>query len=104
VVYDKEINDARHCTECACGPPMGSMCTAQIYSYKDAACGAPVDPGYTISSVSEKCIDIQPPGQALGSKSAAPPTYIPGTCEPIQATVSGDRPTPGEAITICCQP
>src|SRR3954464_546830 len=91
VYYDANdpIDEQRSCTDCACGAPKGSICKAHLYSYADNACSAPVDPGYTIASTGPKCIDIQPPGQPLGSKSATPPAYIPGTCDAIQSIPMG---------------
>ena len=106
LLYEQDIDDKRKCTECACDPPMGSMCTAQVYVYSDAACTVPVDPGYTVSSVVPKCIDIAPPGQPLLSKSAKPPTYISGTCEPIQGKLDPDGGTLSvkPSFTLCCKP
>jgi hypothetical protein len=94
--------DQRHCTECTCGQPSDGMCVALLSVYEDTACNVPVEPGFTISSEKNTCIDI-PPGQALTSKAATLPTYIPGACEP-----EGGAPV-GEVVltnlmTFCCKP
>lgn len=104
VFYDPVhgIDDQRTCTECSCGAPKGSMCTAQVYSYSDASCSVPVDPGYTISSEGDKCIDIMPTKEALGSKAATPPTYAPGTCDAIPGVAMGAA-TKINPSTLCCK-
>lgn len=99
------VEDHRQCTECTCGPPMGSMCTAQISSYTDAACSVPVGPGYTITSAKPQCVEFRAPGQALGSKSATPPTYIPGACQPMGGEpMDGGTAEATNAMTFCCKP
>ncbi len=104
IFYDG-IKDDRHCSACTCGPPTGSLCTTMISVYKDAdgMCGGPIVDQGTVSSVSPRCIDIQPPGQPLGSKSAGPTTYIPGTCQPMGGKPSGVA-TESESFTFCCRP
>jgi hypothetical protein len=91
------------CADCGCGPPVGSACKAMLSIYEDGVCAGPLVDQVSVSSVSPKCLDIQPPGQGLGSKSAAPPVYLPGACEPTggQATgvITGINPT-----TLCCRP
>jgi hypothetical protein len=104
VFYDPihGVDDQRKCTDCTCGPPTGSMCTAQLYSYTDDVCGALVDPGYTIASTGPKCVDIIPPGQPLLSKSATPTTYVPGACNAIQGVATGTI-TKINPSTLCCR-
>jgi hypothetical protein len=104
-VFYKGAVDGRKCTDCSCGPPQGSMCTAHFQAYTDGACSTPVDPGYTITSVSQKCDDIQPPGAPLGSKSATTPTYTPGTCDPIPGVPDeGPGVQTKDPFTVCCKP
>ena len=66
-------------------------------------CVGPLVDQISISSVSPTCVDIQPPGQALGSKSAGAMTYIPGTCEPLGGQASG-MITGVNPTTLCCRP
>ena len=100
VFYDR-ADEA--CADCGCGSPVGSVCKAMLSIYEDGVCAGSLVDQVSVSSVSPKCLDIQPPGQGLGSKSATPPVYIPGACEPTggQATgvITGINPT-----TLCCRP
>lgn len=106
IVY-KGVQDDRQClTECTCGPPKGSVCTSflSIYENNDTTCGGPVVfPSLPISSAQPgPCHDLSPAGKPMGSKSATPPTYIPGTCEAIPGTSTGDA-IPQEPATLCCR-
>jgi hypothetical protein len=104
--FYKGVDDDRQCSTCTCGVPTGSTCTAEVSIYKgnDLTCSGPtVAKGITISSSSPTCIDIQLPGQALGSKSAGPTTYIPGTCPPLGGDASGSA-SPTDPDTFCCRP
>jgi len=108
-VFYAGVDDQRQCTACTCGPPNGSMCTAKVsvYQNSDNTCSGPtVYPSIGISSVMPTCVDINPPGQPLGSKSATSPAYIPGECAPVPGVVDPDGGTaiPQWPITICCQP
>ena len=91
------------CADCGCGPPQGSLCKAALSVYEDGMCGGPLVDQISVSSVSLTCVDIQPPGQALGSKSAGAMTYIPGTCEPFGGQGSG-MITGVKPSTLCCRP
>lgn len=104
-IFYKGITDDRQCSACTCGPPMGSLCTAVVSVYQNAGgmCGGPIVDQGTVSSVSPRCVDIQPPGQALGSKSAGPTTYFPGACAPMGGDPSG-LATESESFTFCCRP
>ena len=104
VFYDG-VKDDRVCSACACGPATGSLCTATISIYKgvDLTCSGPALDQKTISSEKPVCLDIAPPGQSLGSKSAGPMSYFPGTCAAIDAVVSGDLSKAGPS-TLCCRP
>jgi hypothetical protein len=101
VFYDG-LDDTRDCKACKCGPPTGSLCTATISIHKDSTCTAPVGQGIDISSTEPACGDLSPPGPALVSKSATPPVYVPGTCEPSHITATGTA-SPKGPVTFCCQ-
>ncbi|MFO0759114.1 MAG: hypothetical protein U0359_21660 [Byssovorax sp.] len=105
-VFFQGVDDKRACSECSCGPPMGSVCTATISIYKggDLTCSGPTVTKTTVSSASPTCVDIQPPGQALGSKSAGPTTYTPGTCQPLGGAPNGLAAEGTEPLTFCCRP
>ena len=100
--FYKGVEDNRQCSACTCGAPMGSACTATISIYKNPMCSGLLDQK-TISSSSSTCTDIQLPGQALGSKSAGPTTYLPGTCPAMGGDGSGSA-TPTKSATFCCRP
>lgn len=108
-VFYNDVEDRRECTECTCGPPQGSMCTALLSVYENSAstCEGPlVFNQLSISSESPgPCHDISPSGKPMGSKSATPPTYIPGTCASIPGLpVEGRIATKIEPSTLCCRP
>ncbi len=105
VFYDG-VEDERQCSPCACASPTGSACTATVSIYKgnDLTCSGPtVAKGITISSEGPTCLDIQLPGQALGSKLASPIDYLPGTCSPTGGDASGSA-IKTEPVTFCCRP
>jgi hypothetical protein len=104
-VFYQGVQDNRQCSACTCGAPTGSACTAAISIYKgnDLTCSGPALVAIPVSSQSPTCLDIQLPGQALGSKSAGPTTYLPGTCPPGGGEVSGIA-IPTNPATLCCRP
>ena len=104
-VFYRGVQDDRECSACTCGPPTGSACTATISIYKGAnlTCSGPALATIPVSSKSQTCLDIQLPGQALGSKSAAPTTYLPGTCPAMGGDGNGVA-TPTNPATFCCRP
>ena len=105
-VFYEGVEDARQCSACTCGAPTGSACTATISIYKgaDLTCSGPtVANGITISSAGPVCLDIALPGQALGSKSAGPTTYLPGMCPAMGGDASGSAVKINPA-TLCCRP
>lgn len=108
VVYEVNADkpgyiDARDCSACSCGAPVGSLCVGQLRVFEDSACTKLIsaDP---ISSIDGQCTDVIPPGKALGSKELTALAYVPGTCEvlggePIGAAI----PDENQAVTFCCQ-
>ena len=99
VFYD-EVSDSRHCSECACGAPEGSVCSVYLRVYKDALCtelmaGSTVHLMGTCSNLVENA--------GLGSKRVmTPPTYEPGACEPSGGELTGSLELNGPS-TFCCQ-
>lgn len=104
-VFYQGVQDDRQCSACSCGAPTGSTCTATISIYKgnDLTCIPPTFAQIPVSSEGPACLNIQLPGQALGSKSAGPTTYLPGTCPPMGGDASGSA-IPTEPDTFCCRP
>jgi hypothetical protein len=101
-VFYEGVEDTRACTACSCGPPSGSVCSAELFVYGDSACATVPSYAETVTSAGAECLDLAP-GAALGSKSASAPTYTPGACQP-----SGGAPTGGITAvvpsTFCCIP
>jgi hypothetical protein len=103
-VFYQGVEDERQCSTCTCGAPTGSACTAMLSIYKgaDLTCAGQALAQNTISSTGPTCIDIQLPGQSLGSKSAGLTTYLPGTCPPMGGDPSGTA-SPTHPATLCCR-
>ena len=104
-VFYNGVQDDRQCSACSCGAPTGSACTATISIYKgnNLTCNPPTFAQIPVSSEGPACLNIQLPGQALGSKSAGPTTYLPGTCPPMGGDASGSA-IPTKPDTFCCRP
>lgn len=100
VFYDRA---EEACEDCSCGPPTGSICKTMLSVYEDGACSGSLVDQVSISSAAPVCVEVAPPGQALGSKSAAPTSYVPGTCQPqggeANGLITGVNPS-----TFCCRP
>jgi hypothetical protein len=104
-VFYNGVQDDRQCSPCTCGAPTGSACTATVSIYKgnDLTCSGPALVPIPVSSESSTCFDIQLPGQPLGSKSAGPTTYLPGTCPAMGGEASGTA-VKTNPVTFCCRP
>lgn len=104
-IFYQGVEDDRQCSACSCGSPTGSACTAVLSIYKgnDLTCNGVTFAQIPISSAGPVCTDIALPGQSLGSKSAGPPTYLPGTCPPMGGDGSGSAIKTHPA-TLCCRP
>ena len=101
VVY-AGYDDTRSCSACTCGPPAGGRCSTELSIYADDACASVPSYAVTIDSSQPYCYDLVA-GAALGSKSATPPTYSPGACQPSGGEPMGAA-TPVGASTFCCIP
>jgi len=101
-VFYGGIDDTRGCTPCTCGAPAGSSCAGSISIFSDAACSALLLLDNAITSLAPSCHDL-PTSPALGSKSAGPTTYTPGTCAPSGGEPLGTA-TPSGPVTFCCLP
>ncbi|TKD09148.1 hypothetical protein [Polyangium fumosum] len=103
VMYGEEPLDERGCRACECGgEPEGSACLATLRLYSDATCGDEADK-VGVSSFGDQCVNVHPPGRALGSKAITNLAYTPGTCSATGGEPTGNaRGAPGEAVTFCC--
>ena len=98
VFYD-EISDSPHCSECACGMPEGSLCSAPLRVYQDAFCT--VIAGGATYGLTATCNDVAE-GTSLWSKMLlAAATYEPGACEPSGGELTGSLELKGPT-TFCC--
>jgi hypothetical protein len=96
-----EYQDTRTCTPCTCSAPAGGTCSSTISVYTDGACST-LAYSATVTSSGPACNDL-PAGTPLGSKSAMPPAYAPGTCTPGGGQPMGAA-TPTDVTTFCCIP
>jgi hypothetical protein len=102
VFYD-DISDTRQCTDCSCGPPEGSVCSAMVSVFtKDSCSGSDLVVTGTANSAGSVCLDLTPGGTNLGSMVATSPQYQPGVCEPTGGELSGSLELLGPS-TFCCQ-
>jgi hypothetical protein len=100
-VFFDHVNDDRTCSPCTCSAPAGSSCAGSISVFKESDCSSPLLM-LSLDATGPSCVSV-PSGSALGSKSAGPVTYTPGTCasgggESLGATA------PAEPSTFCCRP
>jgi hypothetical protein len=104
-VFYGGVKDDRQCSACGCGSAVGSLCLATISIYKDAnpTCSGQAHEKIQVGSEGPICLDIAPPGQALGSKSSGPTTYVPGVCQATGGQHSGNA-VAIEPSTFCCRP
>jgi hypothetical protein len=66
-------------------------------------CSNPPHTQLQISSAAPVCVDIAPPGQPLGAKTAGHPSYLPGVCQAMGGQPSGIA-TGTQPVTFCCRP
>lgn len=79
--------------KCSCGDPTGESCSTKLTVYSDSACSQPLGSVMLSSDQPQACLDL-PPGSMLGSKSATPPVYQAGICEP--------KTVKTKTTTMCC--
>ncbi|UQA59971.1 hypothetical protein [Polyangium aurulentum] len=101
-LYYRTFEDGRKCADCTCGAVEGSVCAATATIYKDQACGSFLVGG-SISSEKETCLEMNPTGQALGSKQVTDLAYIPGVCVASGGELEGTAKAV-DPVTFCCRP
>ncbi len=94
------FDDQRGCSACTCGSPAGGLCVATLNVFTDNACTAPLL-SIPISSTGPACVDLVPPGPALGSKTVEKLKYLHGDCAAAGGDPMGDA-VPTGAATFCC--
>jgi hypothetical protein len=100
-LFYEKFQDTRACSACACGAASGSTCSSTASIYTDGACST-LAYSATVDATGPACHDL-PPGTPLGSKSATPPAYTPGTCAPSGGVGTGAA-TGINPSTYCCLP
>jgi hypothetical protein len=101
-VFYQGFEDSRGCSPCTCGAPDGGTCSAEVTIYTDGVCMSPMYYAAPIDAAEPYCIDVNA-ALAFGSKSASPPVYVPGNCQPAGG-VPGGTATPTSPTTFCCIP
>ena len=103
-VFYKDAIDLRTCSDCACGPPEGGVCSMKLSLFQGPVCdpGGPSEISSTsVNSMTSACLFIAALTD-LQSKLGGDPWYTPGSCEP-----SGGEPVGPvdllEPATFCCQ-
>ncbi len=94
--------DDRGCDACACGSIEASRCDASLRLYNDATCSSEFEK-LALASPYDKCVDIVPPGRAIGAKAITDLAYVQGTCASAGGAPKGGAfPDPTSAVTFCC--
>jgi hypothetical protein len=94
--------DARDCSPCTCGAPIGSGCTAHFRAFEDGACSKLISDDPIASFFGAQCTNITP-GIAIGTKEISSLMYLAGTCEPLGGEPIGAvKPDPDQSMTFCC--
>lgn len=102
---DNPIDD-RGCSVCECGMPKDGICTGSLRLFSDSSCTNKLNENQ-LASTGPFCVDLQPPGLALGSKTISNLSYWPGTCavtggEAIGTAIPNEDANAG-AVTFCCR-
>jgi hypothetical protein len=91
---------AQSCAPCTCGAPVGGSCSpSYVTVYADDDCATHVG---AVQAEPDKtmCVDVNSP---IGSLSATPSSYTPGSCAHSGGEVVGYPPTAAESMIFCCQ-
>jgi hypothetical protein len=101
-VFYEEVFDERSCSQCACSPPEGALCVAQIRVFADSACTDTEErlAAFVDTDKGGDCFGLMQ-GISLGSKKASIVVDIPGTCKPTGGETQGEVVL-GKPTTFCC--
>ncbi|AUX39382.1 hypothetical protein SOCE26_007730 [Sorangium cellulosum] len=100
--FQERIRDARTCTPCECGEPVGGSCVADVLLFSDTSCSDMLISINGIGAEEEICYGA-PAGAPLAGGRVVFARDEPGTCSP-KATISLVDGTieSGETRTFCC--
>lgn len=107
-VFHNGFDDQRGCSACECGPPVGSNCSGMVKLYEDSECKDSFLE-LTIGAKHSQTACASGPDPypmawpfPVGSKSADPVTYKPGTCAASGGDLMGEA-VPTGPTTFCCR-
>ncbi|WP_437975095.1 hypothetical protein WMF11_44620 [Sorangium sp. So ce295] len=86
--FFEELIDHRACPPCACDPPAGGTCLADVVLHGDSTCSDRVDAALSLGLGDVRCADVRSP-LALGAMSAVLVDAEPGACSPSVPVVTG---------------
>lgn len=100
--FQKKIRDARTCTPCECGAPVGGSCEADVLLFSDASCSHMLTSVNGIGTREELCY-VTHEDLPLAGVRVVFAEDEPGTCSPTTpvSLVDGTIES-GETRTFCC--
>ncbi|WP_438025745.1 hypothetical protein [Sorangium sp. So ce233] len=100
--FQEKIQDARTCTPCACGAPVGGSCVADVLLFSDASCSHMLFSGNGIGTREGACYVTHEDSPLAGVRVVFAEDE-PGTCSPTTdvSLVDGTIES-GETRTFCC--
>ncbi|WP_433927626.1 hypothetical protein AB3662_31535 [Sorangium cellulosum] len=100
--FQEKIRDARTCTPCECGEPVGGICVADVLLFSDTTCSDMLISINGIGMEEEICYGA-PADSPLAGVRVVFARDEPGTCSPTTTVslVDGTIES-GEARTFCC--
>ncbi|WP_437804536.1 hypothetical protein [Sorangium sp. So ce693] len=100
--FQEKIRDARTCTPCECGAPVGGSCVADVLLFSGASCSHMLHPGNGIGTREQLCYETLEDFPLTGVRVVFAQDE-PGTCSPTTpvSLVDGTIES-GETRTFCC--
>lgn len=100
--FQEKIRDARVCTPCACGDPVGGKCVSDVLIFRDTECSDMIFSVNGLESQDPLCVDT-PSNSPLASARVILAEEYPGTCSPRSdvSHVEGSIES-GETRVFCC--
>ncbi|WP_437666306.1 hypothetical protein [Sorangium sp. So ce1182] len=100
--FQEKGRDARTCTACACGAPVGGSCVADVLLFSDASCSEMLYSGNGIGTSEQACYATHEDLPLAGVRVVFAQDE-PGTCSPTTdvSLVDGTIES-GETRTFCC--
>ncbi|WP_437656808.1 hypothetical protein [Sorangium sp. So ce1182] len=100
--FQEKIRDARTCTPCACGAPVGGSCVADVLLFSDASCSHMLYSGNGIGTIEHACYVTYEDSPLAGVRVVFAQDE-PGTCSPAtDVSLVDGMIESGETRTFCC--